>query len=181
MPEHSAHDGNAKIDETSHRLDAAVLKGVYEKCTKRYDGKYPSGLFDINVRLDDTELAHIAIIITEAKRLLGHFATSHPAYPKFDALLREMRKKVGTFGESGRIIGDSSATAATDELMNGNVPAIRAPSAVADFYAWKLYVESLEDTLRLYRAGIMRGCSATEFGKNVKEVFRLVKEAKHQQ
>lgn len=179
MLKNSTSNGRERNEQTLARLDIAVLKGVYEKCTRNYEGKYRSGLFDVNVRLDDAEVTLIGLLIEGAKQVLLDFAGSHPVYPRFDALLHEMRQKLGTFGEAGRIIGDPSATAATNDKIGVDVPAIRAPSAIKDCYTWTLCVEGLEDVLKMYRSGNARGLATTNFGKNVKEVYRLIKDSKY--
>ncbi|OGY23141.1 MAG: hypothetical protein A2172_02055 [Candidatus Woykebacteria bacterium RBG_13_40_15] len=159
------------------QIDVEVLKGVHEKCTREYDDKYRSGLFGVNVELEEREIAEVENLIGRAHATLDRFIRDEPLYGKFESLVQRMRDSLGTFGEEGRLIEDPSATDISKAFTDKMVPALKVPSRIYNLYLWSNKVSNVQETLQRYQSSLAEGTTAKFFGRNVKDLYRLIKES----
>jgi len=167
-------------NEVLDKLDVDTLKGINEKCTgKGYKGG--RALFGKDVELSDEETSQVDTLIEASRETFENFTEKEPLWSKFQTILEERRLKVGHLAEESSIIPDESAEDVTKALRAEGVPAIRVPERVHRLYIWNSRIDSVQETLRLYRAGQNKGTSANYFGENIKELYRFLKESTQSQ
>lgn len=160
--------------------DAVKLKAIYEKCTRKYEGRHPSALFGINIEIEESELSELDKLVSQAESVVNQFKAQIPQWEKFNQLLEERRRKVGSIGEEKSIIEDPQATDATKDLIEGSIPAIRVPSYVRHIYLWENMTRSVKEDVEDYRGGRAKARSAVRFGQNIKQLYRFLKESRNQ-
>lgn len=157
--------------------DVAKLKAVSERCTQTYEGKYSSALFGNNFEIAPDELSELNSLVTQADRILSQFKAELPLWPEFIQILEERRRKVGFLAEKSSIVQDELATDITKELIDGQLPALRVPSQIKHLYIWDNLKERVQYDIDDYRLGRANGRSATQFGRNIKQLYRFLKES----
>ena len=60
---------------------------------------------------------------------------------------------------------------------NGQLPALRVPSQIKYLYIWDNLKERVQYDIDDYRLGRANGRSATQFGRNIKQLYRFLKES----
>jgi hypothetical protein len=163
-------------DNPPRPLNREVLKGIYEKCTRPYEGKYRQALFGVNMEFDTAEIQEVEELVEQAETALSSLKAHFPHYAKLEALLDQMRVKLGTLGENGRLLPDPDAPEVTKELIGGQVPALRVPLPLFYLYQWERKLVAMKEALRQYQRGLARGHSARAFGRDLQELARFVSE-----
>lgn len=161
-------------------IDKNLIRGIYEKCTRKYPPRKPgwqpeSGHFGVDVTLESNEITELEKLIQLAQDRLKEFTQGDRRYTELTDLLTQMRAKLGNFGEEQRIVGDTSAQKVSKILLSGNRPGIKAPQDTFHLYQWARIIESVEKDLREYQSGHLYGKTARIFGKNVRKVYSFVK------
>lgn len=158
-------------------LDVSRLKGIYEKCVAKYEGKYPNGLLDISVVLDADDRIEVGKLIGMAKSAHAGFVAENPDWIKFVELRKKMRDAVGTFGEDARIIEDNSVQTPTEAQAEDNIPRIRVPTSIYRLSVWGSRIGLLDGSFGHYDRGNAEGQMASYLGNSIKEVYGFVKES----
>lgn len=171
-----------KLDETASEqkegdIDVSVLKAIFEKCTKEYEGKYKSGLFGANVDLTPTEITALQGLLGRANETFKRFTDNDSVYTKFQQILEERRNKVGRLSEASSIIIDDNAQDVQKVLIEGKIPGIKVPARIQHLYTWENRIGDTGHMLKDYIDGQARGRSTKQFGQDVKDIYRFVKES----
>lgn len=162
-------------------MDTQRLKNIHDRATAHYEGKYPSGLFDINVTLDEEDKAALSKLLDSARTTHTSLVKEDPNYSQFSTMLDQMRAKLGTVGEKSRIIEDPNIQVPTKFLIDGKIPGIKVPTATYRLYTWDSEIDDFTRTSEEYNKGLARGRSAAPLGRDVRDIYRFVKEAQQVQ
>lgn len=164
-----------KLPEGVPGLDVERLKGIYERCVAKYEGKYPNGLLDINVVLDEGDRAEVEKLIRMAKVAHAGFANGNPDWIKFVELREKMRSTLGTLGEDSRIIEDNSAQTPTKIQADNSSPVIKVPTSIYRLSVWDSKIRGLDGLFDQYNRSNAKGTMASYLGSHIQEVYRFVK------
>lgn len=160
-------------------LNSEVLRGIHEKCTRTYEGKYSRPLFGRNVHLESNEHDQVQRLIVAAERQHERY-TALPEYAahweKLTVSLEQMRKTYGTLGEDSRVIVDPAATGVSRQ-KRGDVLVLVVPPSIRQLYDWAWKIQSLKNHLHQVNVGAARDTSATPFGEAVRSLYHFVKQS----
>jgi hypothetical protein len=166
------------IPEAVPGIDVTRLKGIYDRCLAKYEGKYPNGLLDINVVLNADDKTEVRNLIKMASETHANLADADPNWKSFVDLRNEMRDKFGTLREDARIVEDSSVNTTINAKDSSGAPILRVPTSIYRLNMWEGKIGGLDQYFDEYDKGHSKGRSASPLGRDIKETYRFIKEAK---
>ncbi len=190
MPDASAmRRDSGLIGPVTIQLDVAVLKGINEKCTRTdYPGRYPGPLWGVNVGLTSAEVAETRKLVESARAKLNDLKARDTRLPRLYELIDEISKKglaIDFTGQRNYIVEDASAV----NVTKGKIPApgfeavggrsvILVPVGMKQIILEEDRIARIEKVVEAFeqRGSYNYGTLASEFGRDIKEAYRFVKE-----
>ena len=161
------------------KQEKEALNRIIAKTKAKFpdDPKYKTALFGVNCDLDVGEQALIEKVVATAKTNHDTLTTATPHWDAFQTLLESQRSIYGTFGESGRIIEDTTLTEPREVVAPDGGRSIRVPAAIYELYIVGVTIDHTDTTLKGYQRDGSRGETAHYMGENLEALATFIESA----